>query len=570
MFAAFKRKFRQVAADPVLRSWLIRRAFGLQKPPPPFAPHLPPYVWKQLPLEMAGAVWQGPHATIADETEATPAELPLAGVMRSFDPHDPAAFFDLAVPDIEADLARHRFAWLPLCPEIPAPVFRACWQAWRTRYFPADGPGSERCWHPYTAAERAINVIDAAARLGLPAPAGEFAGDLAAHAKIISERLEYFGDHDTSNHLANNGRGLYRIGCALGDENIRELGFDILGHEAERIFLPAGMLREGSTHYHLLYLRNYLDAWLCAERHGLDDDAMVLRAVAGELMEAARHLILPGGMPLIGDISPDCPPSFLAGIEQGKGRWADTLDDDDRVRLRAFASVVETPDPAAALRDGWLRAGFGRWSMLAHVPEKGWPFMPGHAHQDIGSAEVHVDDAPLFVDPGRGCYGETGVAALYRSSAVHGTLRIDGADPYPPNKPYYDDAFRALHAGPAAAMIHADGFTIAHGGYRRLGADDVRRRWVFSAAEMRIEDGIAGSRTHSIERALVTPLDVRLDGDSAIVGGRFRVHSEGAVPRLDAISIWHAYHNATPGTRIVFETTQSLPWSGCITVREIT
>jgi hypothetical protein len=176
----------------------------------------------------------------------------------------------------------------------------------------------------------------------------------------------------------------------------------------------------------------------------------------------------------------------------------------------------------------------------------------------------------LFVDPGRGRYGEEGDAAFYRSSAAHGTLRIDRADPYPVNKPYYDDAFRARHAGPAAAMRHADGFTIAHGGYKRLGADDVRRRWHFSEDQFRIEDGISGHGHHRIERALVTPLAVHIDDGAAIVDGRFTVTCPDARLRLEDVTVWHAYNSGMPGTRIVFETEADLPWSGTLTVGEIT
>jgi hypothetical protein len=234
----------------------------------------------------------------------------------------------------------------------------------------------------------------------------------------------------------------------------------------------------------------------------------------------------------------------------------------------SLSDIVEDPVADASVQDGWLRANFGRWSALAHVPDSGWPFMPGHAHQDMGSVEIHVDGTALFVDPGRGAYGDDGEAALYRSATVHGTLRIDGTDPYPPNKPYYDDAFRKRHAGPAAAMIHGDGFTIAYGGYRRLGADDVRRRWYFTDSGFRIEDGIAGGGTHSIERAFVTPRDVRLNGDCAIVDGRFEVRCENLTPRLDPVTVWRAYNDGSPGTRIVFEAPQSLPWSGVITLED--
>ena len=35
--------------------------------------------------------------------------------------------------------------------------------------------------------------------------------------------------------------------------------------EAGRIFGRSGLLNEGSSHYHLLVTRNYIDAWLSAK-----------------------------------------------------------------------------------------------------------------------------------------------------------------------------------------------------------------------------------------------------------------------------------------------------------------
>ena len=80
---------------------------------------------------------------------------------------------------------------------------------------------------------------------------------MQAHAPAILGALEYFGDSYTSNHLANNGRGLFLLGLALGDAASADIGGRILLNEAKRIFLPSGVLREGSTHYHALLARNY-------------------------------------------------------------------------------------------------------------------------------------------------------------------------------------------------------------------------------------------------------------------------------------------------------------------------
>lgn len=491
--------------------------------------------------------------------------IPLPGLDLVLGADNPDAFFQSVVDDIEIDLARHRFAWVPLLENFPGGFFRVAWTTWRRLFFDSDGMH----WHPYTAAERAINLIDGMARIGAPDDVSRLASDLAHHAKIISERLEYFGRHDTSNHLANNGRGLYRIGCALDDEAIRKLGFDILAHEAERILLATGMLREGSSHYHMLYVRNYLDVWLCAENHGHRAEAEVFESIAARMLAVAKTLVLPGGLPLIGDISPDVPPLYLAGIDQGRCAWASTRTATEQQMLKSLADCVTAVAPDDLLADGWLSWSDVRWSALAHVPSNGWPFMPGHAHQDMGSAEIHVDGRALFVDPGRGIYGDSPAAAAYRTSSVHGTLRIDDLDPYPANKPYYSNPFRARIAGPAKAKMQRDGFTLTHGGYQRTDVDAVRRQWRFSDTGMRIMDAVTGHGLHQIDRTLLTPGDVRVDGNAVIIDEQFRVHAGDLEPSVQPITLWQAYGSGKAGSRISFETTVALPWTGTITVEDI-
>jgi hypothetical protein len=565
MISAFTRKARRLADDPVLRAWMIGRVLGRNPSPPSSPAHRPPYAQGHLPLKLADQ-YQLAGASAA-KTDPAPRSItvPLSGSSLTFDPVQPDRFYTHPLADIEVDLARHRFAWLPLVGSVPDGVFAVAWTSWRRLFHDREGVH----WHPYTTAERAINVIDAMARLGAPADPQQLASDLAHHAKVISERLEYFGNHDTSNHLANNGRGLYRIGCALNDNAIRCLGLEILGRESGRIILPSGVLREGSSHYHMLYLRNYLDVWLCAEVHGHAEDARTFKNVAQHMISVGKALVLAGGLPLIGDISPDVPPEYLAGIEQGRGVWVASRSANEQRMIQSL--VADTPEVAhdRLLADGWLRWEDGRWSALANVPALGWPFMPGHAHQDMGSAEIHLDGAPLFIDPGRGLYGEDKSAAEYRTGSVHGTLLIDGLDPYPANKPYYSKAFRTRIAGPAVANTQADGFTIRHGGYQRLHVDTVRRRWRFNNNGFRIDDAVTGHGTHEIERALVTPLAVRIDNERVIIDERFSLRANGLVPECHPVTAWHAYGSGNPATRIVFRTTDELPWIGAMIVEEI-
>lgn len=539
MIPSLFRKSRQLLADPVLRRWLIGRARGKYKAPPAFTPHHPPYLNGQPPLALESVTKSDSFNGCETGKPQAPLKMRLPGQTVSVDPADPDALFDQTFSDIETELGVHRFAWLDRpASEIDPAWVNGIWSAWSDR-FGDDKTGWP--WHPYTASERVINILTFAERYGIPGHKDQTLALLAGHAPVIAAQLEYFGDHDTSNHLANNGRGLFILGLKLGLPRARDLGREILVREAERIFLPSGMLREGSSHYHALYARRYLECAGLAKAHDIAG-ADKLTDVANRAMGCLAAIRLPGRFPLIGDISPDIAPDDL------------------------IASMDLAIDQNPISEDGWLRADLGKWHGLWHASPDGWSQMPGHGHQDCGSFELHWQDEPVFVDAGRGAYGETGVAALYRSALVHNDLMIDDQDPYPPNKPYYAPEFRRDVAGPPPTLKETpDGVALAFDGYRRLrGIGSVERRWQFTDNTMILTDKIAGSGRRTVRRTFVTSLDANLsDGSVALRGERnsYRLQPVGQ-PVIKPITIWQAYGVGTPGLMISFEEIVTLPWQG--------
>lgn len=570
---AFLRKARRLLEDPVLRRWAVGAALGQRPRPAPFVPHRPPYL-RTLPLPDEADVCAPERAaafrSLAPSPPETPLTVPLPGETVTLLPDVAGELFIRPFADTESLLAVHRFAWLPLMPDVPTGWVDMLWRGWMERFAASD---ESWAWHPYTAAERAINILDFARRRGLPGTRDETLAVLARHGAAIARRLEYFGDHDTGNHLSNNGRGLYLLGLALGLAKATELGARILLAEAGRIFLPSGILREGSTHYHLLLARNYASAWLAARRHGRPE-AETLGEVTRRAFGVLPHLLLPGGLPLVGDISPDCPPSFLSCLLPGgdmANGWGALLDDEERaalVRLREEARPV-SPDRLAA--DGWVRFSGHGWAALWHVSPDGWPPMPGHAHQDMGGFELHFGDELLFVDPGRGAYGEAGEAAFYASGPAHNTLLIDGRDPYPPPKPYYDAAFRrAVGGSPPRIVRRRDGLTLAHNGFGRLaGVGEVERRFAFQAGAFSITDRIEGRATKTVTRRLWTPLPAAADGGAAILTGRaatFRVDADQPIA-LSRAKRWAAYGVATESWVLEMTGSVALPAKLALSVR---
>jgi len=563
MIARVTRQLRQVMADPVLRRHLagrlLRRWPALPRPvmtaPPglafPGSADPTRLEWPPLPA--------GPNG----------APLPLPGACVTASPD----LFSRSFDDGETLSALHRFAWVPLLgAALRFGDVQTLWQTWRARF---TAPDDSPVWEAYTAAERVCNLLDLGRRVGLPAPVDDTIAVLAAHAPAIAARLEYFGEHGTHNHLCNNARGLYRLGCDLGMPEWAEAAACLLRNETTRLFLPSGVLREGSSHYHLLYARNFADCWLAARRAGRTGEAAEWQALLVRLMAVIPRLVLPGGLPLVGDVSPDSPPGFLAGLIPGgdaASGWTGLLPTEERAALVALRDAASPVDSALLAADGWLRADHGSWSGLWYAAPEGWSFAPGHGHQDVGSGELHFDGVPLFIDPGRGGYGETGDAALFRSAAAHGGLQVDGADPYPVNKPYYHSDFRrAVGGAPPRLEAGEDCVTLAFDGFTRLsGVGRVTRSWHFSPGRLTIEDNVAGRGRHRLTRRLVTPYPVRQSGSDAVIdtpAGAFALSGPGL--EIQAGKRWVAYGEAQPASIITWDAEACLPWNGRITVEKL-
>lgn len=529
--------------DPVLRGWVLGHLFGRWPSEPAFNANRPPYLDGVLPL--IPETPSGDFSELSDLSPTRPIELSLPGQSHKLEPGDEENLFQHSFDDIEVTLALHRFAWLPLLgSEVDPAWVTSIWRAWvRDHGTPVDG----WAWHPYTAAERAINILAFAQRQGLPGPINETLSLLAQHGPAIAQRLEYFGDHHTSNHLANNGRGLFLLGLALGLPKCAEIGGRILIEEAKRIFLPSGMLREGSSHYHVLLAANYAQCAKAANEIGRPE-ASALTTTANDARAVAACLNLPGGFPLIGDISPDIAPEIV---------------------LNAL-SLTENRHAKSLAEDGWHRLDCGPWSGIWHSSPEGFSHMPGHGHQDCGSFELHFSSEPVFMDPGRGKYGETGEAALYRSGTVHNTLLVDGQDPFPPNRPYYDDIFRSRIAGiPPRFSRGSDSISLSHDGFMRLKTvGTVRREWRFTDSSMNLEDCVEGRGKHHISRILVTPLRVARVENGLTLQGRdkfFHLVTDGEVA-IEPITRWTAYGRGEPATAIRISSDAELPWSGSISL----
>jgi hypothetical protein len=105
----------------------------------------------------------------------------------------------------------------------------------------------------------------------------------------------------------------------------------------------------------------------------------------------------------------------------------------------------------------------------------------GHGHADALSLCLQSQGDALLIDPGTFEYvGDGPERDLFRGTAMHNTLRVDGASQSEPAGPF---AWRQLAHAQAEQWITGETFDLlvaSHDGYTRLASPVVHRRWIVS------------------------------------------------------------------------------------------
>jgi hypothetical protein len=305
----------------------------------------------------------------------------------------------------------------------------------------------------------------------------------------LDEQLNHISRHlstyfSPNTHLLGEGLALYVAGRVLpelaGARRWEAIGRRILRTEAQRQVYPDGGHVERSAHYHRYALDFYLLA-LTIGRSTDDPDAAMFAGVTSRLASFCRALVgADGRLPTIGDddgglLFPIC-----------ARRPADASDS-----LSLAAALLNRPDLAVGdppEETLWMLGGDRsqlRWPIRSHAPgsqlfpETGYAVLRsctdhavvdvgrhgflngGHAHADALSVVMSIDGRPFLVDPGTSTYTmDPERRNLFRSTAMHNTLAVDGRPQSTPGGPFH---WRSAANASVRFWRTGDGFDVVEG-----------------------------------------------------------------------------------------------------------
>ncbi|HXM60989.1 MAG TPA: alginate lyase family protein [Terriglobales bacterium] len=309
-------------------------------------------------------------------------------------------------------------------------------------------------------------------------------------------------------------------------EHWKSLGWEIVLQEAQRQVQSDGFHFEQSTYYHVYAIDFFLHAVVLASLNELAIPAEFEKGIE-KMLDALLLLGRAGAPPLLGDddggrlfdprrnrsehlLDPLATGAVL--FHRGDFKAAAAQLREETIWLLGEQGVAEwdrlqTQQPSIASAS--LRSAGLHLLATANPPSQllidGGPQAvqgTAHGHADALSICLNSEGHAMLIDPGTFEYiGDGTERDLFRRTAMHNTLRVDGKSQSEPAGAF---AWKQLTRAKTEQWItgeNLDLFVGSHDGYSRLGSPVVHRRWVFSLRSglFLVRDLVQGSGKHRLD-----------------------------------------------------------------------
>lgn len=361
---------------------------------------------------------------------------------------------------------------------------------------------------------------------GLPDFREEWLRGWALHGRHIERYLSTYFSPNT--HLLGEGVSLFFLGVLCPElpaaGRWKALGWKIVLQEAEKQVRADGFHFEQSTYYHVYALDLFLHSAVLAGANSIPTPKSLEDTI--EKMLTALYLLGRGGVPRFGDDDG----GRLFDPRRNRGEH---LQDP----LATGAILFQRGDfktAAGSLREEtlWLLGpeGIRQWDGLEGAAvstestvlrDSGFYLLTaqketqlimdagplgtqsgGHRHADALSVCLQSERHSLLIDPGTFEYGGPGDDRdLFRGTAMHNTVQVDGADQAEPATPF---SWRRLTQTRVEQWTQGKNFDLlvaSHDGYERLEPPATHRRWIISLRNgiYLVRDVIEGQCKHRLD-----------------------------------------------------------------------
>lgn len=371
---------------------------------------------------------------------------------------------------------------------------------------------------PYPISLRAINWIKFLSIHGIQNH--NIDSSLYLQYGILYNSLEY---HLLGNHLLENGFSLIFGAYYFKDENLYLKAKQILENELKEQILDDGGHFELSPMYHQIILDRLLDSINLLQNNKVfanqNQLLELLTEKASKMLAWLKNITFQNGnIPHFNDSTYNIAPNTAQLFD-----YASRLNLPVRRSDSTGGNLNTQPQPqpqhsTSTLNlstSGYRKFQGNNYECIVDVGHIGPKYIPGHAHADMLSFVLYVNNKPLIVDTGISTYEKNDQRQLERSTLSHNTVVVDGKN--------QSDVWGGFRVGKRAKInIIKDEPTIIeaeHNGYKPIIHN---RSFSFEDNSIVVKDVLSNSKKHGLAIFHFHPdRKIKLDENIIIVDNNY-------------------------------------------------
>ncbi len=300
----------------------------------------------------------------------------------------------------------------------------------------------------------------------------QISDSLYVQYRILLDNIEY---HLLGNHLLENGFSLLFGAYYFRDEQLFQKAQEILTAELHEQILDDGAHFELSPMYHQIMLFRLLDCINLLQNNQQESHHSLL-----ELLQQKASMMLgwlqaitykDGSIPLFNDSADHIAPTSSELFRYAK-----------RLNLHVKETILK--------ESGYRKFENDIYECIVDVGPIGPDYIPGHAHADTFSFELHVNGKPFIVDTGLSTYETNERRTLERATISHNTVELNGL-----NQSDVWGGFRVAHRAYVTTLQEDDTYIKAvHNGYEKKLDALHEREFIFETNRLKIIDTIISNK----------------------------------------------------------------------------
>lgn len=337
-------------------------------------------------------------------------------------------------------------------------------------------------------------------------------------ANVLTKSLEYYPTGITYNHVVNDLKGLIICAISIDRLDLADKSFDLLMKELDIVVDREGFLREGSSHYQLIFCR-----WICElsfflKKGGYKEFQEKLNPFLKAVLCATSFFLVKdeneniSAIPLFGDLSPDFSVewmiSYFAQDEHGNPSYGPTI-------LRELKLQVEIENDEYITFNSYSRLQKGSWLIFVKHSNNDGSFYPSHEHEDFGAFVLFYKNRKVIIDRGRESYLLSHFNDEFCHSSSHNTVTINNQSlTVNCNNHYFSKAYKkATTKKSSRSSVDRIKLSLTTNGTRRFGPNmfsDYKRVFLLKKSSFEVIDYVVGLKEFTANCTFNFEADIKL------------------------------------------------------------